>query len=308
VLDTGLVPPSGSKFEADLIQAVLDGLCPNVSSARSLPAQIAVAFGTEEFFTASTAGFADGNDGAQRRRQEAIAYLRKSSSPLAAAAALRRFKAGQKGSTFPWSNTATALFEQAGHCWLASHIAIIGAASPYKLGFTRRPATTPFGPNGHPATLLAETRANAADRQWWRDQLEHIDNEGEITAATTMDGDLARAEWVLVLWCVAPAAVIASMFTAWQSVFAELPAVRRHGVMDAALRVSAHGWLEPLTAPADPANNAIRILIEARGPQRPLPSSPSTFMRKPHHPAPPSLLTVARADNWLKVDTVGTYR
>jgi hypothetical protein len=54
VLDTGLVPPSGSRFEADLIQAVLDGLCPNVSSVRSLPAQIAVAFGTEGFFTVET--------------------------------------------------------------------------------------------------------------------------------------------------------------------------------------------------------------------------------------------------------------
>lgn len=309
VLDAGLVPPTGSKFEDDLIQAVLDGLCPNVSSIRSLPAQIAVAFGTEEFFTTSSAGFAEGNDGARRRRQEAIAYLRKSGSPLAAVAALRRFKAGEKGSTFPWSNTATALFEQTGHCWLASQIAIIGAASPHELGFARRPGTTPFGPNGHPATLLAESRANAADQQWWRDQLEHIDSAGgEMTAETTMDSDLARADWALALWCVAPGPVVSSLFTEWQSVFAELPEIRRRGVMDAALRVSAHGWLETLPAEAASADEDIRLLLEVRGPQRPRSSPPSTFMRKPPHPAPQPLLTVARAEKWLKVDTVGTYR
>jgi hypothetical protein len=267
VLDTGLVPPSRSTFEADLIQAVLDGLCPNVSSIRSLPAQIAVAFGTEGFFTASASGFAEGNDGAQRRRQEAIASLRKAGSPLAAVAALHRFKAGERGSTFPWANTATALFEHAGPCWLASRIAIIGAASPHKLGFTRRRHAQQRHHSGHvhPATLLAETRANATNRQWWRAQLEHIDNMSEITAETTKNGDLARADWALALWCVAPGAVISSLFTEWQSVFAELPEVRRCGVMDAALRVSAHGWLEPLPAAADPANDAIRVLLETRG-------------------------------------------
>lgn len=308
VLNTGLVPPPGSKFEADLIHAVFDGLCPNVSSIRSLPAQIAVAFGTEAFFTASPTGFIDGNNGAQRRRQDAITSLRKTSSPLAAAATLRRFKTGEKGSTFPWANTATALFDHAGHCWLASHIAIIGAASSHRLGVARRPEMTPFGPDSHPAALLAETRANATDQQWWRDQLKHINNADETTAATTMDGDLARAEWALALWCIAPTAVVSSLFTEWQSVFIELPVVRRYQFSDAALRISAHGWLEPLTATADPANDAIHSLIQAREPQRPLPSPPSTSTWTSHHPTPLPLLATARAETWLKVDTVGTYR
>jgi hypothetical protein len=254
-------------------------------------------------------GFVDGNNGAQRRRQDAITSLRKTSPPLAAAAALRRFKTGEKGSTFPWVNTATALFDHAGHCWLASHIAIIGAASSHRLGVARRPEMTPFGPDSHPAALLAETRANATDQQWWRDQLKHINNADETaSAATTMNGELARAEWALALWCVAPAAVIASLFTEWQSVFIELPVVRRYQVSDAALRISAHGWLEPLTAATDPAKDDIRALLHARGPQRPPPSPPSTSMPERSHPVPPPLLTIARTDNWLKVDTVGTYR
>jgi hypothetical protein len=308
VLDTGLVPPSGSKFEADLIQAVLDGLCPNVSSIRSQPAQIAAAFGTERFFTRSSIGFTEGDDGARRRRQEAIATLRRLGSPLAAVAALRRFKAGEKGSTFPWSNTATALFDQIGRCWLSSQIAIIGAASPYKLGFTRRPGTTPFGPNGHPATLLSEARINAADQQWWRDQLEHIRNaDNESAVEKAIDGDFARAEWALALWCVAPGPVVSSLFNDWQSVLVELPEVRRHGIIDTALRLSAHGWIEALTAVPVPANDVVRTLLDVRGPQRPRPPSSSTFIRKPSHRLPP-LLAVARAEKWLKVDTVGTYR
>ncbi|OLF17415.1 NACHT domain-containing protein [Actinophytocola xanthii] len=307
VLDTGLVPPPGSKFEADLVQAVLDGLCPNVSSVRSLPAQIAVAFGTEGFFTASSTGFAESSAGARRRRQEAITSLRKAGSPFAAAAALRRFKAGEKGSTFPWSNTAAALFEQAGPCWLASHIAIIGAASPHKLGVTRGPTMTPFGRDSHPSVLLAETRAHASDQQWWLDQLQRLNNEGDVATETTVNGNLAHAEWALALWCVASAAVTTALFTEWQSVYTQLPEVRRLGVTDVALRMSGHGWLKPLTGATDPATDVIRILTKAREPQTPS-TSPSTYTRKPQHPASPPLLSVARAQNWLKVDTVGAYR
>lgn len=309
VLDTGLVPPSGSQFEADLVTAILDGLGPNVTSIRSLPAQVAVALSPECFFTTSSTGFTEDGDGIRRRRQEAIANLRKSDSPFADIAALRRFKTGEKDSTFPWSNTATALFQQVGPCWLASQIAIIGAASPHKLGFTRRPGTPPFGPRSHPATLLSETRAHAADQQWWRDQLEHIDNASrDITTETTTDQALARAEWALALWCVAQGHVVSSLFTEWQSVFTELSEIRRCGVMDTALRVSAHGWLDTLPNAAVPANDAIRTLLTVRNPQRPQPSPRSTLVREDPDQTPPPLLTIARAEKWLKVDTVGTYR
>lgn len=309
VLDTGVVPPSGSKFEADLIQAVLDGLCPNVSSIRSLPAQIAVAFGAEGFFTTSPIGFAESDDGARRRRQEAITSLRKSGSPLATVAALRRFKVGEKGSTFPWANTATALFEQAGHCWLASQIVLIGAASPHKLGFTRQPGTTPFGPNSHPATLLSETRHNAANEKWWRDQLERVCNPaGEISGETVAETDLARAEWTLALWCLAPPIVVTSLLTEWQSVFAELPEVRRCGVIDTAFRVSTRGWLDALPVEVASADETVRTLIEARGAERPRPTPLSTLVQKASHQVLAPLVTVARAEKWLKVDAVSTYR
>lgn len=56
ILDTGLVPLPGSDFESSLVEAVFDGRCPNVNSVRSLPAQIAVAFGAEDFLSATKSG------------------------------------------------------------------------------------------------------------------------------------------------------------------------------------------------------------------------------------------------------------
>ena len=84
-----------------------------------------------------------------------------------------------------------------------------------------------------------------------------------------MDTDLARAEWALALWCVAPAPVVTSLFTEWQSVFAELPEVRRYGVMETALRVSTHDRLDVLSVATALVDEPIRTLLDARGLQRP---------------------------------------
>lgn len=309
VLDTGLIPPPGSKFEADLTRAVLDGRCPNVSSIRSMPAQIAVALGLDGFLTTSLTGFTGEAEDTRRLRQEAAANLRKSASPFATVAAHRRFKAGEKGSTFPWANTATALFELAGHCWLASQIAIVGAASPYKLGFTRHPETTPFGAHSHPTTLIAETRAHAADQQWWRHQLDLLpDARDETGADAAAQIDLARAEWALALWCVAQPHVVSSLITNWQTVFANLADIRRSGISDVAFRVGAYGWLDALPNTVIPANDAIRTLVAVRG--RRYPPDAQQVMLTRAHPQPVStpLLAIARAEQWLKVDTVATYR
>jgi hypothetical protein len=309
VLDTGLVPPAGTKFEADLIQAVFDGLCPNVRSVRSLPAQIAVAYRTEDFFAASAASFMEGDSGTQRQRQSAISQLRTSVPPLAAAAAMRRFRAGERGSTFPWSNTAAALFEHAGRCWLASLIAIIGAASPHNLGVTRLPGRTPFGFDSHPATLISEARANAADQRWWRDQLEHIEDAlVQTKARTETDCDLGRAEWALALWCVASEAVVSSLFDEWEALLAKLPAIRRRGVIDAALRVGAHGWLEALPGPTYSRDSTIQALLDSRKAQGSRRNEASSSLQRSPDQDPPPLLAVARAEGWLKVDAVSTYR
>lgn len=296
-LSAGLVPPSGSSLETALLDAVLDGECPCVTSTRSLPAQVAVALSPGDFLTSSKTGFVGGDEKTKRRRSEAINQLRRAGSAYTEVAKQRAFKAGQKGSTFPWAETAAALYAHVGRCWLASEIAIIGAASPFPPAYTKKPSSTPFGTMSHPSELLAQARANNRNSQWWREQFDALDE------------DLARAEWVLALWCVASEPVVTELLPMLESVLSQLPQTRRSTLLRAAERIARYGWLKgrPITAATDDpeltALNQLRTL------------TPSTTEGDDVAPASHdtsdsvfSLLSVAREGKWLKVDTKPAYR
>lgn len=150
-LSAGLVPPRESSLETALIDAVLEGDCPCVTSTRSMPAQVAVALSPGDFLTTSRTGFVGADEKTKRRRSEAINQLRRASSAYTQIAKQRAFKAGQKGSTFPWADTAAALHAHVGRRWLVSEIAIIGAASPFPPAYTKKPGSTPFGATSHPS-------------------------------------------------------------------------------------------------------------------------------------------------------------
>jgi hypothetical protein len=302
VLDTGLTPPDGSTFEADLIEAVVDGHCPNVQSVRSLPAQIAVAFATESYFTESESGFNDEMT-ARRRRQEALKHLRRDRPELAKAAELRRFRVGEKGSTFPWTNTATALFDSVGPCWLASQIALLGAASPFRLALKLKPNSSAFGDTGHPATLADQTRANAASAEWWRSQLAQLTTTGE---RSRIAAERARAEWALALWCVADPKVVVDLFAVWERVMLDLPEPRRRPVVDAALRCSAHGWVASLPSVPTSKDRTIKALLDSRHSRTP--ESAMGYSRKRPLAQERPLIEVAREYQWFKVDDTGAYR
>jgi hypothetical protein len=302
ILDTGLMPPAGSKFEADLRHAVLDGLCPNVQSVRSLPAQIAVAFAPESHFTSSESGFPDITGEARRRRQDALKQLRRERPDLAKAAEQRRFRAGQKGSTFPWANTATALFEAVGPCWLASQIALLGASSPMRLGLKRQPEKSAFGSDCHPAALLDQVRANAASAEWWRSQLAAL--TATVSEATR---ERALAEWSMALWCAAEPKVVVELFDDWHRVMLDLPDPRRRPVIDAALRCSAHGWVPKLPSHLASEDPAIAVLLDFRNQPVKETATTSTAARAPRLKYKP-LIEVARERRWFKVDDAGAYR
>lgn len=299
VLNTGLIPPAGSEMEHNLIQAVLDGQCPAVTSIRSLPAQLAVVLSPHAFHTTSTTGFSQ-SEGDARRRQEAITALKRTRSPYGRIAAERRFKAGEKGSTFPWSNAASALFEQTGRCWLASEIAIIGAASSHRTGHTTRPGPTAFGIHSHPSTMLAQTRANADNLDWWRQQ------------RSAAHDDLAKAEWALALWAVASGPVITALFDDWEQVLNDLPAVRRRAVVSAAQRLGSWKLLVSRRVTATPATEAGAQLIASRMPatashptRPPVRSRAGASVSTKEKPVP--LAVVAKAGRWLQVDRTATY-
>lgn len=306
ILDTGLVPPAGGEFEKALLSSVLDGLCPNVSSVRSVPAQIAVAFAPEDHLTKSETGFPEASDEQRRRRQEALKHLRRERPALAAAAARRKFGRGEKGSTFPWANTAAALFDEVGPCWIASQIAIMGAASPMREGLLRQPDKLAFGPGSHPAALLEQTRRKAGDAAWWRAERTRIDTDTELSGGEL---DRARAEWCLALWCVANPKTVVEIFDEWTAVLAALPAPRRRPVIDCALRCSTGGWLSKLPKDLASDDPAVSALLRFRNPT-PAPTkdaTPSTYTRAPARTYDP-LIEVARARRWFKVDEQGAYR
>ncbi|CPR93237.1 large ATP-binding protein [Mycobacteroides abscessus] len=294
-LSTGLAAEPGSALEAALLEAVLDGECPRVTSVRSMPAQVAVTLAPGDFLTNSETGFVEGNDRTRRLRNEAISQLRKAGSPYEHIGKQRAFKSGHKGSTFPWANTAAALYEHTGPCWLASEIATIAAASPFRLAYTKHSGATAFGSASHPSELLAQTRANSSDTGWWREQLEGADD------------DRTRAEWALALWSTASGGVVSELLPELTDVLAQLPGERRRTVLRAGRQIARFGWLAKRPVAGDTPDTDLAALNKLR------PLGPIDGRRRgpvPHYePTPqPSLLSVARASKWLKVDTESSYR
>lgn len=296
LLDTGLVAPSGSALETALLQAVLDGECPSVTSIRSTPAQIAVALSPSAFFTASRSGFTAQSEPEKRRRAAAITRLRRSAPPYAAIAEHRSFIVRQHGNTTPWVETASALFEHSGACWLASEIAIIGAASPFSLSYVHRPGTSAFGARAHPSELLAQLRRNSNNLVWWH---EYLGAEAD---------DLGKASWALALWCVASTTVLSSLLPTLDRTVRALPERRRRTLLRAAEQITKFGWLRGRDFTATTESGDLTRLIQLRNATAQPTSAIEPMQEMTTPPILPSLLSVARAGQWLKVDSAHVYR
>ena len=239
ILNTGGLPQEGSILEEQLRRAVLDGQCSETTSVRSELASMAVAVGPAEFYSfGAGAAFFRPKASWPDRRSQAIQQLRRSGSALAGVAGLRRFQRGEKGSTFPWSNVSTALYNEVGRCWLVTEIAVIGAAMPLHSGYAVLPGAQALGAGGHPAALIAQTRAHARDVTWWRDQLK------------VCDDDHSQAEWALALWAIAAGDTIDELLTDFKQRLDLLPVRWRRVIRIAALRLGEAGLLagRPVTA------------------------------------------------------------
>ena len=256
--------------------------------------EVAVVLTPGEFLTNSGTGFVSGDDRAKRRRSEAINQLRMARSPWEQIAKKRAFKSGHKGSTFPWAFTAIAVHEHVGRCWIASEIAIIGAASPFGLAYSKCAEATAFGTTSHPSELLARTVVHSGNVDWWREQIEAIDD------------DLGRAEWALALWSVASGPVVSELLTELTKILGHLPVLRRRTVLRAAEQIARFGWLQRRPVTADTTDADLAALNRLRVPASPAERQDGSGSGD--QATLPSLLSVARAERWLKVDTAAAYR
>jgi hypothetical protein len=111
ILNTGAVPAANSVLEQQLRRAVLDGQCPATTSLRSELSQIAVALSPAAFYTSGASFKAP--KGTREPRSQAMQQLKTAGSPYAGIAALRRFRRGEKGTTYPWSKRLPSLADAA---------------------------------------------------------------------------------------------------------------------------------------------------------------------------------------------------
>jgi hypothetical protein len=141
------------------------------------------------------------------------------------------------------------------------------------------------GPTGGPVASRVD---------WWREQLEGIDD------------DLGRAEWALALWCVAWGPVVSELLPELTEVLGQLPVSRRRTVLRAAEQIARFGWLQGRLVTGDTADAELAALNRLRVPESPSEREDGAGSRD--QTTLPSLLSIARAERWLKVDTAATYR
>lgn len=297
ILNAGLVPLPGSPLESQLLDAILDGQCAETTSIRSTHAQIAVALSPAAFYTA------DGNwspastgQSSPDRRPHAIQLLRKSAPPYARVAGLRRFRQGEKGTTYPWSRTAQALIEVAGRCWLAAEITVIGAASSLHDGYSLLPGTEAFGPNGHPATLIAQSRAHRRDVTWWLERLK---------ACTD---DLSKAEWAFAVGTIAGGDEVERLRDERRGVVNQLPARLQRTLQLAEDRMENALSRRTIGTRGLGSPRALEIAAVESDGTASVAARKSTGAVSSGSKSPEPLAVVARQDKWLKVDQVDVYR
>ena len=230
------------------------------------------------------------------RRSQAIQQLRKIHSPYTEVACLRRFRKGEKGTTFPWANTSTALVQLVGRCWLVSEIAVIGAASPLRDGYSRTPGTDGLGSDGQPATLIAHARANQTNAEWWRERL------------TACHDELAKAEWALAVWGVAHGSVVDELCGEFATVIKQLTPRLRRSWGIAARRLVQSGFVIRRIDPTYDVGALLAPMHRGQIAQSGATYGPEpTFASSADSNSKP-LATVARKAKWLEVDQIATYR
>jgi hypothetical protein len=259
LVNSGAVPQSESNLERELIHSILNGQCsdcnPDVAGGYvgDLLRLIAPAVLLRKASGASPFALRTGHhEGSvnDSRRTAAIARLKKRDARFGRVQTSLRFKQGEKGSTFPWANTANEVAAIFGPCWLAAEIAIIGAAAdPLVLhtGSSLPAGSSPFGPDMNYGALLSQLRSHRGDGEWW------------LTSYQENNDPLSRATWALALLCVADESVLRDYLATLESVIAEMDEDSRYALVASSSRIGASGSARRIL-PAAPSRNESLLL------------------------------------------------
>ncbi|NES14587.1 MULTISPECIES: NACHT domain-containing NTPase [Micromonospora] len=226
-ISCGLKAPTGSPLEQKLIRAVLDGHCSEASltAATGVAGDLIKVLAPWRFLSRARKH----PDGAHRvsvghrfvvgisdqSREVAQRRLRDYEPSFDRVLSAMRVGRGQAGTTSMWSDTARELATLYGPCWLATEIAVIGAASPDSLwttGGTITRGAEPFGPDPDYGKLLQESRFNRSNADWWK---HHFDTYADA---------LSRASWCLALIAVASEPVVLSNLERLDAAVTAMPA------------------------------------------------------------------------------------
>nr|WP_271209867.1 NACHT domain-containing protein [Rhodococcus wratislaviensis]GLK34654.1 hypothetical protein GCM10017611_15030 [Rhodococcus wratislaviensis] len=237
----GVMPDPGSRLEERMIQAVLSGQCSDSEGAGwGVPGDLLKLCAPRHHLRKASeeaqvyrAVVGHSEMGISNSvRQAALRRLKAHDARFEQLQRALRFNKGQTGTTSPWGNTARALCNIYGPCWLAAEIAIIGAALPtdeFRTGVDITRDSAPFGPAADYGRLLRDIRFNRAKSEWWDEQFaEHED-------------PLSRATWALALAAVASPDIVAANLIKLGTVTEELPTPRLAALLAGSSRLGAAG-------------------------------------------------------------------
>ena len=177
-LHAGVSPGSGTLAGRELLRAVLDGWCSDVTTSSSCEAGALLRAMRPQWFHQIPADYrndpkvAPGHlwlDQADRSARSAAwsRLIRLNPQYEALRRAANPHGRGQKGTTEPWQNPARELARLHGPCWIAAEIAIAGAASRGTVGSGSIDREgEPFGENADYGTFVV-TVHQRMPTDWW---------------------------------------------------------------------------------------------------------------------------------------------
>ncbi|KRE66723.1 hypothetical protein ASG92_15520 [Arthrobacter sp. Soil736] len=247
-LNAGLSPEQESDGEHQLLRQVLDGLGSDAEPTGSGYAADLVRILAPQHFLRRVAcrdeAYAHPTEHpdeplSDSRRQAALKRLHTRDSRFAKLQRAMRAGKGQSGTTSIWADTARAIADIFGPCWLATEIALIGAAASeetWTTAATLTKAGQPFGPHMDYGHLQYQVRLKRSRTDWW------------LTQHDAHSDDLSRATWVLAALTVASPEVLQELLHRVEQIVASLPEPMTRALLLSSSRIGAAAIGRPLPA------------------------------------------------------------